>query len=311
MRQVQLSGTSSFSSRINVAAVCSPLLLFLLLALLVCYVRWSAPDQAVLVPIEISLAALGGMLFGISLSAIMLTLTRRREPVSTYEDKNVAAHQIAALEVLREEEQKRLAREMHDEFGQLLAAMKIDLSDLQQYLPKDNAKVLQRMDYIHELVNAMVTSVRRIIANLPPKVLEDLGLFNAVALLVENFEKRYKIRCDLTLPSQQAVVEQSTAAAVYRIIQEALNNVVKHAEATQVSVHIDLLDACVMLYVTDNGKGMAASALQKPGSFGLIGISERVASLNGEIKVESTLGIGASIRIMIPKAMQHAVERTT
>lgn len=212
---------------------------------------------------------------------------------------------IAALDDMREEEQKRLAREMHDDLGQLLTTMKMDLSDLRQHLPQNSAKLLQRLDHIHDLVNAMITSVRRIIADLPPKMLEDLGLFSALEVMAAHFQERHGMPCRLRLPKREVVFEPKTAIAIYRMIQEALNNVVKHADATRVNLTIDLLDECIALCVADDGKGMAEDAARKTGSFGLIGIRERTASLQGEMKIESYPNTGTTIRITIPRGARY------
>ncbi|WP_292934340.1 PAS domain-containing protein [Noviherbaspirillum sp.] len=243
------------------------------------------------------------------LQGVMFDITERKLAQQDLERSHYELKKlVSVLDDLREEEQKRLAREMHDDLGQLLAAMKMDLSDLQQYLPQNNAKVIQRLEGINDLVNTMVTSVRRIISDLPPKILEDLGLINAIRLLTSNFQKRYKIGCLLDLPEQELVIEQRIATALYRMVQEALNNVAKHAEATQVAVSIEVESESVGLRIADNGKGMTPSAQRKNGSFGLIGIRERVATLNGEVRIESQPGDGTKIHILLPVDTHHSVE---
>ncbi len=245
----------------------------------------------------------------IFVQGVMFDITERKQAQQELErSHNELKNLIAALNGLREEEQKRLAREMHDDLGQLLAAMKMDLSDLQQYLPQTDTKVRQRLEGIHDLVNTMVVSVRRIIADLPPKILEDLGLINAIKLLGSNFQKRHHILCRLDLPAEEIFIEQKAATALYRMVQEALNNVAKHARATRVMIDINVHDEFMTLCITDNGIGMVASASQKAGSFGLIGIRERVLTLKGKVRIESTLGTGTAIHIMVPVAAQQLVE---
>lgn len=207
---------------------------------------------------------------------------------------------IGALDAMREEEQKRLAREMHDDLGQLLAAMKMDLCDLQQYLPQNDTKATERMQGVQELVATMVISVRRIIADLPPKMLEDLGLFPALLEMTANFEKRHQIRCSLRLPAVEIMPDQRSAATAYRMVQEALNNVARHAAATHVEIKFDVSDGNMIVTVSDNGSGMMIDAPRKADSFGLIGIRERVTALRGELKIASTPGMGTIVCIELP-----------
>ncbi len=208
---------------------------------------------------------------------------------------------IAMLDSMREEEQKRLAQEMHDDLGQLLAAMKMDLSSLQQSLPKNDTKLARQVNTLNELVDAMVTSVRRIIADLPPKMLEDIGLFGALELLLANFEKRHAIEFTLDVPQSEPMLDNTVATPIYRIVQEALNNVAKHARATRVDVKMDCRENYLVLRISDDGIGISRDKLRKPGSFGLIGMRERTAALGGEMTIDDSPG-GTIIQIVIPNA---------
>jgi signal transduction histidine kinase len=207
---------------------------------------------------------------------------------------------IAALNALRQQEQRRLAHDMHDDLGQLLAAMKIDLAVLQQQLPQDNSVLVQQLRSLHKLVDAMVTSVRRIIADLPPKIFDELSVFKALECMIRDFEKRYGIQCILDLPSPEPAIERRIATPLYRIAQEALNNIVKHAQASRVDVKIILEEDSLILRISDNGRGMAPDDLQKAGSFGLAGMRERVAALGGTMHIDSTRTTGTAIMISIP-----------
>lgn len=243
------------------------------------------------------------------LQGVMFDITERKQAQHELERAHdELKNMISNLDDLREEEQRRLAREMHDDLGQLLAAMKMDLSDLQQYLPQNNAKVLRRLEGINELVNTMVASVRRIIADLPPRSLEDLGMIDAIRLLASNFQKRYGIDCHLHLPGEEIAAEQRVATAIYRMIQEALNNVAKHSGATRVTVRIDMQNEWITLQVADNGMGMSPEAERKAGSFGLIGIRERAASLGGKLDILNEPGAGMTVRIHIRSDSHHVTE---
>ncbi|MEN3297420.1 MAG: hypothetical protein V7642_6673 [Burkholderiales bacterium] len=235
------------------------------------------------------------------LQGAILDVTERKQAQAELEQSHHELQEmIGALDSLRVEEQRRLAHEMHDDFGQLLAAMKMDISTLQQHLPQSDARIVRHLSSISELVDAMVASVRRIIADLPPKVLEDVGLYSALEVMVTNFEKRHRIACELRLSESEPILEAKVASAIYRMVQETLNNVAKHADASYVEAEVVSSTAEISLRVKDNGRGMAPDKLQKPGSFGLVGMRQRVSALGGEMKVDSCEGAGTAIMITIP-----------
>jgi two-component system sensor histidine kinase UhpB len=254
--------------------------------------RWFHDEARVVV------GAQGEPLF---LQGAVLDVTERKQAQAELEQSHQELQDlIAALDSLRVEEQKRLAHEMHDDFGQMLAAMKMDLSTLQQHLPQSDARIVRQLSSINELVDAMVVSVRRIIADLPPKVLEDVGLYSALEFITANFEKRHRIACRLHLSDPEPILEAKVATAIYRVVQETLNNVAKHAHANYVEARVICSGADINLCVKDNGRGMAPDKLQKPGSFGLIGMRQRVTALGGEINIDSAEGAGTAIKITIP-----------
>ncbi len=235
------------------------------------------------------------------LQGTMLDITERKQAQAELErSHNELQELITVLDSLRAEEQRRLAQEMHDDFGQLLAAMKIDLCTLRQHLPKEDAESVRYLSSINDLVDTMVTSVRRIIADLPPKIVEDLGLFGAVTSLTRNFEKRHQIICRLQITGREPELETRMATAMYRMVQEALTNIVKHAMATSVDIRIDCDSECIALRVTDNGRGIDAACLRKAGSFGLVGMRERIAALGGELRIDGDERTGTSLRIVVP-----------
>jgi two-component system sensor histidine kinase UhpB len=238
------------------------------------------------------------------LQGAILDITERKMAQEELEHSHYELRQlITALDSLRIEEQKRLAHEMHDDFGQMLAAMKMDISTLQQhlqqYLPQGDSKVVRQLSSINDLVDAMVASVRRIIADLPPKILEDVGLFSALEMMADNFQKRYQIVCHMQLCRPEPAFDIRVATAIYRMVQETLNNVAKHAQATRVDVLFDCSETHVTLSVIDNGRGIPG-APAKPGSFGLIGMRERVKALGGDLTIDSKEGFGTAVHITIP-----------
>ena len=213
---------------------------------------------------------------------------------------------IMTFETAREEQQKRLARDMHDDFGQLLTAMKMDLIVLQTQLAKNDHRLSQQLGDVGDLVDAMVVSVRRIIANLPPEHLDQQGLVKSLELLAAAHAKRHRINCRLHVAPALLPLDSVMITPVYRIVQEALNNVAKHARATEIDIRLEQRGDRLHLSVTDNGDGIAASQLQDTGGFGLIGMRERVNTLNGEMTIDTASGIGTTVRIVIPLDIELA-----
>lgn len=207
---------------------------------------------------------------------------------------------IATIDTARSGEQKRLAQEMHDDFGQLLAAMKIDLCVLQRHLPQENADALRSLADIQELVDAMMNSVRRILAGLPPAALHDMPLDEALESLVTGFRKRYLAQCRLIIAADCQSFDAGLSAVLFRITQEALNNVAKHAQATEVEIRLAMEGGVLTVAVVDNGKGMPPESARRHGSFGLVFMRERVTALGGRIHLTSRPGHGTAISIEVP-----------
>lgn len=206
---------------------------------------------------------------------------------------------IAAFDALRDSEQRRLTREMHDDFGQLLAAMKVDLALLEQDAARAGRPVCQHLLSLRGLVDAMLISVRRIISDLPPLAIAEHGLFGALDRLASSFRNRHSLQIDLILEAQPEM-PRSLQLAIYRIIQEALNNVIRHARARNACIRLYRIDHTLCIAIKDDGQGATTAQLRKIGSYGLAAMQERVAALNGSMTVSSEAGNGTSIEIAIP-----------
>jgi signal transduction histidine kinase len=207
---------------------------------------------------------------------------------------------VAQFDTLREEEQRRLAHDMHDDLGQLLAAMRIELGLLRARLPAGCTEAQGPLASLNELVDTMMVSVRRIIADLPPKILEDVGLVAALDLLLASFQKRHKIAARFDRPTHEPQLDPALCTPLYRMVQEALNNVAKHAHATQVELLLQCEAGQLIVRVRDNGTGLAPGCLHKPDSFGLIGMRQRVSALGGSFAVSNIRDAGTDIHIVIP-----------
>jgi len=214
----------------------------------------------------------------------------------------------ALLARARQDERKRLARDLHDDVGQLLAAIKLDLCDLQRSLPQDTESANQRVAAIQTLLTTVTQSVRRTIAGLQSEVLAKQGFSKAVHLLAQDFEARHHIICRLHIVGTEPVVGIQAADGAYHIVQEALSNVAAHADATRVDIRIDTTGKDIVISVSDNGIGMYKYAALKAGSFGLLGMRERAILLGGDLDIDSVPGTGTVIRIAIPKSAADAAK---
>jgi PAS domain S-box-containing protein len=204
----------------------------------------------------------------------------------------------ARVQSVREEERTRVAREIHDELGQALTAIKIDLSFLSHRLPEDQK---QQSSSILRLVDETIHTVRRISTELRPPVLDAVGLVAAVEWAAGEFAARAGTKCQLELPQDDVGIDQERATAVFRIFQETLTNVARHAHATEVHVRLVEDHGNLTLEVRDNGDGVSQEQLASGSSLGILGMRERTLLLGGEFAITGALGAGTTVRVRIPK----------
>ena len=242
------------------------------------------------------------------------SLSEERKIVITYEDitdrkrisrelehsrmrlRNLSAH----LEEVREKERTHIARELHDELGQLLTALHTDLVLLTGQITQEQGTLRETAASMTKLINLVMTTLKRIYMDLRPAVLDHLGLTAAVFWQAEEFQKRTSIQCDVIIEPEDMILDMERSLAIFRILQETLTNVSRHAEATHVEVTLKQLDNGIDLTVKDNGKGILESQLNKPGSFGLLGIRERTYFWGGKIDISGKKGQGTMVSISIP-----------
>jgi signal transduction histidine kinase len=213
------------------------------------------------------------------------------------------------LQTVREEERKRIAREIHDELGQALTAIKIELSALLWEWPAEQ-KPSKRAESITRLVDQTIESVRRISTELRPGILDALGLVAAVQWAAEEFETRTGTRCRVDLPKDALKIDQERATAIFRILQETLTNVARHADATQVDIRLAREDGSLSLEVHDNGIGISEEQLSASGSLGILGMRERSLLLEGEFLMSGAPNQGTRVRVRIPLSVSRDGEQT-
>jgi PAS domain S-box-containing protein len=213
----------------------------------------------------------------------------------------------ANLQHVREEEKTRIARELHDDLGQQLTSLKMDLSAVEQMLdthtPADRAlqqEVTAQLHSMRRLIDATVASVRRIAADLRPVMLDDLGLVPAIEWLANDFTNRYGIAVEMRIEHGEASFNRDGATALFRIVQEALTNVARHADATLVTVSLSVEDDQYVLRVEDNGQGAAERLAPDGKSFGLLGMRERAHMLGGLVSINTGSGRGFVVTVRFP-----------
>ena len=206
----------------------------------------------------------------------------------------------ARLQSAREEERKRVARAIHDELGHALTAIRIDLSFLLHALPPQQTQQSKRAQSILKVVDQTIQAVRRISTDLRPGILDDLGLIAALEWAAEEYEARTGIRCQLSLPANAGLISTEHATAIFRIFQETLTNIARHANATRVDICLAREPKGLMLEVRDNGRGIREEELSAADSLGILGIRERALLLGGELLIQGFPQSGTIVRIWIP-----------
>lgn len=211
----------------------------------------------------------------------------------------------AALQTIREQERTHIARELHDDLGQLLASLRMDLTLLQQ--AEDNSDTsLQLMTGMQANLTTAITSLRRIATNLRPRALDDGGLYFALQGLRDEFSRRYNIACALYADEDELQLDDDASTAIFRIVQEALTNIARHADAHNVVLNLYKLDGELLVTIRDDGRGITETDMEKAGSLGLVGMRERVWGMQGEIVVASDEPPGTRIDIVLP-IRQHVL----
>jgi len=205
------------------------------------------------------------------------------------------------LQSVREEERISIAREVHDELGQALIGLKMDISWLEARLHPTDVTLLDKARAMSEAIDNTIKAVKRISTTLRPPLLDDLGLVAAVQWQAEEFQKRTKIKCQLHLDGCEELPEDAELdTGIFRILQEALSNVNRHARATRVKVSLLQRDGELLLKVSDNGRGIEKDQISSPESLGLVGIRERAALLEGASQIVGRRGRGTVLTVAIP-----------
>jgi signal transduction histidine kinase len=210
------------------------------------------------------------------------------------------------LQTVREEERGRIAREIHDELGQVLTGLKMDLSWLASRLLKNQKPLLKKTKSMSELVDATIQTVRKISSELRPGIPDDLGLSAAIEWQTQEFENRTGIKCRFISSREDFGLDKERSTAVFRLFQETLTNVARHAEATRVDIELEERAGHLILKVHDNGKGITRRQISHSKSLGLLGMRERALLFEGEVEIKGIRGKGTTVTVQIPTGKEEA-----
>ena len=263
---------------------------------------WALRADGTEFPIEASIshARVDGDVF---YTVILRDITRRKAAEDALRASQAELRELSA-QVLqaREDEKTHIARELHDELGQSLTALKMDLAWLRGRLPGQDAELARKAQAMNATLDATVAATRRIAANLRPLMLDDLGLADAAEWLVEDFSERNGIACTLDMDNEEVLLglPRPLATALYRILQESLTNIARHAGAATVRVTLRCMDNQVQLVVQDDGRGLSEQDRAKPTSFGLRGMRERAHYLGGQVLIDAVAEGGTRLKATIP-----------
>jgi signal transduction histidine kinase len=243
----------------------------------------------------------------IQMTAVLRDATDKRQSEMELRDANNQLRQLSnSLTNVREQERTRISRELHDDLGQQLTGLKLSLSWLGNRIKDGRETTAQNVDDMRHQLDTAIASVRRIAAELRPRVLDDLDFAEALTWQTREFTRHSGLEVTLNLESAAHVKDNEAATALFRIVQEALTNVVRYAQASQVHIGLMQRDTNVVLSIFDNGIGFD-SAL-RTGGVGLVGMRERCMSIGGVFGIVSRAGEGTTITVTVPLAFLQAKE---
>jgi signal transduction histidine kinase len=228
-------------------------------------------------------------------------ITKRKQSEKELRDSRKKLRNLTSyLLSVREEERADIAREIHDELAQSLTSLKMDLFVLKKKLPGEQKAAHELRKSMLKTVDMTVNMVKRISSDLRPRLLDDLGLLAAVKWQAERFQDRTGIACKVTQNSEIRSLDQKHAITIFRIFQEVLTNVFRHAEAKEVKVNLKINAGKLIMEIKDNGRGITDEQISDPESLGLIGIQERVNLLRGKVEIIGIKNKGTTVTTEIP-----------
>lgn len=239
------------------------------------------------------------------LVGVMIDITRQKESEEQVRKSREQLRALSAhLQYIREEERTRIAREIHDELGQVLTALKMDLSLLNHGLLESSEsmprfRLMEEIASMRRLVDRTIQTVRRISTELRPEVLDHLDLRAAMEWQIQEFQVRSGIICEFRSNVDAIDIDRDSATALFRIFQEAMTNVARHSNASRVNIGLMQMDDSLLMEVSDNGRGITESNIANARSFGILGIKERALLLGGEVEIKGSPGQGTTLSVRV------------
>jgi len=204
------------------------------------------------------------------------------------------------LQNIREEERTLIAREIHDELGQMLTFLKIQISLIGKKLNDDQQILKNKIDSALKLIDDSIDSIQKIAEKLRPNVLDELGIGSAIDWQAKDFSERTTIECICDLPKEEPLLDKDKSTAVFRIFQEALTNVARHANGNKVAISLKEFKDNLILEIKDNGKGITTNQINDPRSLGILGMKERAMLFGGSVSIKSSMNSGTTVRVELP-----------
>ena len=249
-------------------------------------------------------AEINSRLFDFNERPAILFISRDIEERRKFEEKirqrtEQLRNLASRLQTVREEERKMIAREIHDELGQMLTVLKIQISLLANKV-NSNEIIKAKFESVEKLIDNSIESVQKISSKLRPGLLDELGLIPAIEWQAQDFMEKTGIECECILPKDEINLDQEKSTALFRIFQESIINTARHANASRIVIQLKEANGSLTLEIKDNGKGITQSQVNDPKSLGLLGMKERAIIFGGSVEVRSSMNNGTTVRAIIP-----------
>ena len=225
---------------------------------------------------------------------------RRKIEAALQDSHERLRHLSIHLQKIREDERTTLSRELHDEFGQALTGMKLDVSWIKRRLPENDGLILERLNSVLAALDRTIITVQQMSARLRPVALDDFGLRDAVELAVRDLTKRTNIVCRIVSEPYNIGLNDTVSTGAFRILQESLTNVVRHSRAQDVTISLKKKKGIFTMEISDNGKGITKKELVDPRSIGLTGMHERAHAMGGTLTIMGVRGKGTTVTLTVP-----------
>ena len=233
--------------------------------------------------------------------SIARDITERKQAEEKLKRTSKLLRELAThLQSVREEERTMIAQEIHDELGQVLTVLKIQVALIANKLNADQEPLKQKINSLSNLIDASVESVQKISAKLRPGILDELGLIAAIEWQTEEFEKLTNVKCSLVLPKEELILEKDKSTAIFRIFQEALTNIARHSQASKAKISLLNHQSNIFLEIQDNGKGITQDQIKDYKSLGIHGMEERAMVFGGQVYIEGIADKGTAVKVEIP-----------